>query len=89
MDITVKTNSNSVLSLIMGLLSILLPLIGIVFGVFGLITSRKSIKEIEKTREVGRNLATSGFICSSVGIVIQLFAVLVLIAIPLLRLLLA
>ncbi|NIK12367.1 DUF4190 domain-containing protein [Alkalibacillus almallahensis] len=71
-----KTNSNSVISLTIGILSILIPFIGLFLGVFGVVTSRKAIKEIEKNREDGRGLANSGLICSSVGIVIQLFVVL-------------
>lgn len=66
-------NSNSVISLIMGILSILIPIIGLVFGLIGIVASRKAVNEIEKTNQVGHGLATSGLICSSVGIVIQLF----------------
>lgn len=75
-----KTNSNSVISLTMGILSILIPIIGLVLGIIGVVASRKAIREIEKTSEDGRGLATSGLICSSVGIVIQLLGVLGFIA---------
>ena len=76
----VKTNSNSVISLTVGILSILIPIIGFVLGIIGVVVSRKAIKEIKKTNEDGRGLATSGLICSSVGIVIQIFVVLGIIA---------
>ena len=75
-----KTNSNSVISLTVGILSILIPVIGLILGVIGVVVSRKAVKEIEKTNEDGRGLATSGLICSSVGIIIQIFAVLGIIA---------
>ncbi|WP_059170441.1 DUF4190 domain-containing protein [Bacillus sp. FJAT-27445] len=75
-----NTNSNSVISLTVGILSILIPVIGLVLGVIGVVVSRKAIKEIGKTNEDGRGLATSGLICSSVGIIIQIFAVLGIIA---------
>lgn len=52
---------------------------GLVLGIFGLVASRKSCKRNRKTSEVGRGLAISGLICSSVGIVIQLFGVIGLI----------
>ncbi|SDB89526.1 protein of unknown function [Pelagirhabdus alkalitolerans] len=71
-----KTNSSSVVSLTMGILSILIPFLGLLLGVFGVFASRKATKEIEATREDGRGLAISGLICSSVGIVMQLFVVL-------------
>jgi len=75
-----KTNSNSAISLTVGILSILIPAIGLILGVIGVVVSRKAIKEIERTNEYGRGLATSGLICSSVGIIIQIFAVLGFIA---------
>lgn len=61
-------------------LSIVLPLIGLVLGVFGVVFSKNATKEIMKTKESGKGLATSGLICSVVGIVIQLFLVLSILA---------
>ncbi|REJ07975.1 DUF4190 domain-containing protein [Halobacillus trueperi] len=75
-----NTNSNAVISLTLGILSILIPVVGLVLGVIGFVLSRKAIKEIEKTNEDGRGLATSGLVCSSVGIIIQIFAVIGFIA---------
>jgi Domain of unknown function (DUF4190) len=53
---------------------------GLIPGVIGIVVSRKAIKEIEKTNEGGRGLATSGLIFSSVGIIIQIITVLAFIA---------
>ncbi len=75
-----KSNSNSVISLTIGILSILIPVIGLILGVIGVLVSRKAVKEIEEMNEDGRGLATSGLICSSVGIIIQFFAVVGIIA---------
>jgi hypothetical protein len=72
-----QTNSNSVISLTLGVLSILIPHIGLILGV---VVSRKATKEIVKTNEGGSGLATSGLICSVVGIIIQTFAVMAIIA---------
>ncbi|MGE8204664.1 DUF4190 domain-containing protein [Heyndrickxia sp. NPDC080065] len=66
-----QTNSKSVISLTLGILSIIIPIIGLLLGVIGLVISRISIKEIEETNENGRGLATSGFICSIIGIIIH------------------
>jgi hypothetical protein len=71
-----ETNSNSITSLALGILSIIIPIIGLVLGVIGVVVSRKASKEILKTKEGGKGLSTSGLICSVVGIVIQLFAIL-------------
>lgn len=75
-----NTNSKSVVSLTIGILSILIPLFGLIPGIIGVFLSRKAIKEMEETNEDGSGLATSGLICSSVGIVIQLFAIIGLVA---------
>jgi hypothetical protein len=71
-----QTNSNSVVSLTLGILSILIPFIGLLTGIAGVVVSRKATKEIVKTNEGGKGLATSGLICSVVGIIIQILAVL-------------
>ena len=66
-----QTNSNSVISLTLGILSILIPFIGLVLGGIGVIVSRKATKQIVLSNEGGRGLAISGLICSGVGILIQ------------------
>ena len=71
-----QTNSKSVISLTLGVLSIVIPAIGLVLGIIGIVISRIGKKEIEKTNENGRGLATAGFICSIVGIAIHLFWIL-------------
>ncbi|MCM3757526.1 DUF4190 domain-containing protein [Sporosarcina aquimarina] len=75
-----ETNTKSVISLTLGILTIFLPMIGLVLGILGVVFSRIATKEIVKTNESGKGLATSGLICSVVGIVIQLFIVLSFIA---------
>ena len=77
---TQTNNSKSVISLTLGILSILIPHIGLILGVIGIVVSRKATKEIVKTDEGGSGLATSGLICSVVGIIIQLFLVVSIIA---------
>lgn len=71
-----QINSNSVISLTLGILSILIPIIGIVLGIIGVVVSRKAVKEIVKNNENGKGLATSGLICSVVGIISHIFVVL-------------
>lgn len=71
-----KTNSKSVISLTLGILSIVIPFIGVILGIIGIVFSRIGIKEIKETNENGRGLATSGFICSIIGIVIHLLWIL-------------
>ena len=68
-------NSNSIISLTTGILSIFIPFLGLPLSIIGIIASRKAIREIEETGEGGKGLAISGLICSLVGIVLQLFMV--------------
>ncbi|WP_408006424.1 hypothetical protein ACJROX_17160 [Pseudalkalibacillus sp. A8] len=44
-------------------------------GVIGVVTSIKATTEISKTNETGIGLATSGLICSIVGVFIQLLVI--------------
>ncbi|MDV2583357.1 DUF4190 domain-containing protein [Alkalibacillus haloalkaliphilus] len=69
-------NSYSTASLTLGILSILVPLIGFILGVVGVVTSKKA----RMTSGTKDGLATSGMICSIIGIVIQLFAIINLIS---------
>lgn len=75
-----RTNSNSKNSLTLGILSILIPFIGLILGVIGVVFSRKAKKEMVITNEGGKGLATSGLICSVVGIIIQTLTLLAYIA---------
>src|SRR5699024_1405730 len=70
------TNSKAYSSLILGIISILLPFVGLVFGVIGVVVSRKAKKEIINTNDGGRRLATVGLFCSVIGVIIQIFVIL-------------
>ncbi|MCL6572391.1 MAG: DUF4190 domain-containing protein [Bacillus sp. (in: Bacteria)] len=70
-----QTNSNSVTSLTIGILSLFIPFVGLILGIIGIVFSRKAVNQMNKTNENGRGLATAGLICSIVGIIIQLLAV--------------
>lgn len=74
-----KTNNKSIYSLILGLTSILLPFIGLILGVFGIIISSKSVKEINTSKEKGLALAKLGKVVSIIGICYQSFIILALI----------
>lgn len=72
----IEMNNKSIISLTLGILSIIVPFIGLVLGIFGVVLSRMATKEIAKRNENGRGLAISGLICNVIGIIIQTFAVL-------------
>lgn len=73
-----QTNSKSVISLTLGILSILIPLIGLIIGIMGVVFSRKAAKEIAFSQESGSGFATSGLVCSVIGIILQTFTLVAL-----------
>ncbi|ETT86807.1 DUF4190 domain-containing protein [Viridibacillus sp. FSL R5-0477] len=74
-----ETNSKSIASLALGILSIFIPFVGLILGIIGIILSSKSMKEIDQTSEKGKGLAISGKICSIVGICVQILLVLLIV----------
>lgn len=74
-----KTNNKSIVSLTLGVLSIIIPYIGLILGIIGIVISTKSIIGIDESNEKGRRLAISGRVCSIVGICFQLLLIFLLI----------
>ncbi|MBT2722864.1 DUF4190 domain-containing protein [Bacillus sp. ISL-46] len=74
-----KTNNKSIAALTLGILSIIVPYIGLVLGIIGLVLSSKSIVEIDNLSENGRGLAISGKVCSIVGISLHALLILLMI----------
>ncbi len=76
-----QINTNAVVSLTMGILSLLFfPFIGWILGIIGLVYSNRSLREIENTQEKGKNLAVAGKVCSIVGITFSLLLIIIVIA---------
>jgi hypothetical protein len=71
----IQTNNSSVIALTVGILSFI-PFIGLVLGIIGIVFARVAVKQIRITNENGSGLATAGFICSIVGVILQLLMLL-------------
>ncbi|MDM5212361.1 DUF4190 domain-containing protein [Peribacillus sp. NJ4] len=71
------SNSKAIVSLIMGVLSLLIPFIGIVLGILGLIFAAKSKQEMKLTGETGNGLVTAGKVCSIIGIFLNVIVILI------------
>lgn len=65
-----QTNGKSIASLVLGILSIVTPFIGLVFGIIAIILSAISLREIRFSDEQGRGLSIAGLICGIVGTLI-------------------
>ncbi|MGE7925402.1 DUF4190 domain-containing protein [Viridibacillus arvi] len=74
-----ETNSKSIASLTLGILSIFIPFVGLILGIIGIVLSSKSMIEIDYLNEKGKGLAISGKVCSIVGICIQILLVLLMV----------
>lgn len=74
-----KTNSKSIATLTLGILSIMVPYIGLILGIIGIVISYKSLVEIDNLNEKGRGLAISGRVCSIIGICVQVFLIFLLV----------
>ena len=79
-------NSHAIVSLVLGVLSILMPLVGIVREAMEIIFSIKARKEMNQKNEDDKGLATTGMICSVAGVIIQLLVVLIVLSISFFRL---
>ncbi|MEK5237611.1 DUF4190 domain-containing protein [Paenibacillus sp. FSL L8-0470] len=71
-----QTNGKSIASLVLGILSIVSPYIGILFGIIAIILSAISLKEIRTRYEEGRGLAIAGLVCGIVGTIIYTLLIL-------------
>ncbi len=76
MDVKTEINSKSIVSLVLGILSIFIPFVGFILGIIGIVLSRKATREIAMRNENGKGLAVAGLTCSIVGIVLQILLVL-------------
>lgn len=70
------TNGKSIAALVLGILSIVVPYIGLLFGIVAIILAAISLKEIRNRYEQGRGMAIAGLVCGIVGTII--YAILIL-----------
>ncbi|MBW4080557.1 DUF4190 domain-containing protein [Paenibacillus sp. S150] len=67
---TARTNGKSIAALVLGILSVITPYIGLLFGIIAIILSAISLKEIRNRYEQGRGMAIAGLVCGIVGTII-------------------
>ncbi|KAB2951511.1 DUF4190 domain-containing protein [Heliorestis acidaminivorans] len=72
------TNGKAIASLVLGIFSILsaiLVSIGLILGVVGLILGILGLQEIKRLEQKGKNIAIAGIVCSSIGALLPILAV--------------
>ncbi|MCF8012328.1 MAG: DUF4190 domain-containing protein [Clostridiales bacterium] len=73
-------NSKAIAALILGILSIVTLFfvgLGVILGVIGLILGIIGLKEIKLFKQEGRRMAVAGIICSSFGILLPIFLIII------------
>ncbi|WP_060664106.1 DUF4190 domain-containing protein [Bacillus sp. CHD6a] len=77
---TEKMNSNAVLSLILGIISIIsciISFLSMLFAVPGFVLGVIGLNEIHKTDQLGKGYAKAGLVCSLIGIILPLIIILI------------
>ncbi|RJE88513.1 DUF4190 domain-containing protein [Paenibacillus sp. 1011MAR3C5] len=65
-----KTNGKSIATLVLGICSIIIPYVGFLPGIVGIILGAMSLKEIKLSGDQGRGLAIGGLVCSIIGTIL-------------------
>ncbi len=70
-----KTNSKSIVSLVLGILSVTIPYVGILIGIVAIIFASLAFKEIRIRMEQGKGLAIAGLVCGIIGTAIYVLLI--------------
>jgi uncharacterized membrane protein len=65
-------NQKAITSLTLGIMSLFIPVVGLVLGILGLVFANGALKSIHDTSEESKKAAIAGKVCSIVGICIQI-----------------
>src|SRR5699024_12317613 len=71
MDNESDINSNAVICVVLGAVKLVLPLLGIITGIMGIVYYNKAKKEMPVKGETGEGVAITGLTLSIVGLVLQ------------------
>lgn len=74
-----QTSGKSIASLVLGILSIVIPYIGLILGIIGIVLSRMAFKEIDQNNYNGKGMAIAGLTTSIIGCAIYAIFILLLI----------
>ncbi|MFC5450447.1 DUF4190 domain-containing protein [Paenibacillus aestuarii] len=76
-----QTNGKSIAAMILGILSVVIPYVGLIIGIVAIVFARISLKEIRLRGEQGRGMAIAGLVCGIVGVVIYAVIIAIVIAV--------
>ena len=71
-----KTNGKAIAALVLGIVSLIIPYIGLIIGIIAIVYAKKAFVEIELNKDGGKGLAIAGLVCGIVAV--SLYAILIL-----------
>jgi hypothetical protein len=71
-----RTNGKSIAAMVLGILSIVIPYLGIIIGIIAIVFASISLKGIKRNQEQGRGMAIAGLVCGIVGTAIYALIIL-------------
>jgi len=74
-----RTNSKAIVALVLGILSLVIPYLGIIVGIIAIVFAKLAFNELRSGGEQGKGLAVAGLVCGIIGVAI--YAIFILIAI--------
>ncbi|HET7578045.1 MAG TPA: DUF4190 domain-containing protein [Bacillales bacterium] len=63
-----QTNGKAIASLVLGILSVLIPYLGVILGIIAIVFGNQAKRITDQNGEAGRGLAVAGFVCGIVGL---------------------
>jgi len=74
-----QTNGKAIAALVLGILSIVIPYVGLIIGIVALAIASMAFKEIKQTGDRGYGMAIAGLVCGIVGTAIYGFILLLVV----------
>lgn len=62
------TSGKSIAALVLGILSLLVPYVGLILGIVGIVFAKKALNEIKKQNLGGKGMAVAGLTTSIIGV---------------------
>ncbi|KEO84825.1 DUF4190 domain-containing protein [Tumebacillus flagellatus] len=74
------TNGKAIASMILGIVSLVIPYVGLITGIIAMVLSSSSKKEIARSGQAGHGMATAGFVTGLIAVILYgIFIICVLI----------
>jgi hypothetical protein len=71
-----QVNGKSIAGMVLGITAIIIPYIGFILGILGIIFSKKALNEIDQYQQDGRGMAITGLVTSIIGV--SIYALIIL-----------